>query len=60
MKYSSKHVVVNEIEETWEPEFGLDDLFLKSLPPRDEKDELIDDLKTEVEAQKLINSCLSK
>ena len=58
--YSSKPISVREFEEIWTPEPQLDELYLQSLPPRDEKDDKIDVLKTELEAQKLINSSLSQ
>ena len=42
--YSSKPQTVQEFEETWIPEPKLEELYLQSLPPRDQKDDQIDAL----------------
>ena len=44
--YSSKPQTVQEIEDIWTPEPKLEELYLQSLPPRDEKDDQIDALNT--------------
>ena len=44
LRYSSKPLQTTELEEIWEPELGLDAIYLKSVPPRDEKDDKIDQL----------------
>ena len=59
VRYSSKPLLTTEIEETWTPEPKLDELYLQSLPPRDEKDDKIEALEIEIEAQKLMNSSLN-
>ena len=40
--YNSNPLKINVVEECWEPEPKLDELYLKSQPSRDQRDEKID------------------